>query len=84
MSKRLNIILPEGTVRVLDRVTSKGNRSWFINRAVLHYIETHGREGLLGQLKAGYRANTDRDLSAAAEWFPLEEEAKKRSRSKGK
>jgi hypothetical protein len=27
------------------------------------------------QLKAGYRANAERDLAMAAEWFPLEEEA---------
>jgi hypothetical protein len=27
------------------------------------------------QLKAGYRANAERDLAIAAEWFPLEEEA---------
>jgi hypothetical protein len=27
------------------------------------------------QLKAGYRANAERDLTIAAEWFPLEEEA---------
>ena len=60
MSKRINIILPEKTVSVLDRVTSKGNRSRFIDRAVLHYIETHGREKLSGQLKAGYSANADR------------------------
>jgi len=75
MSKRINIILPEKTASVLDRLTSKGNRSRFIDRAGWHYIETHSRESLIGQLKAGYRANADRDLSVAAEWFPLEEEA---------
>ncbi len=75
MNKRINIILPEKTVSVLDRVTSKGSRSRFIDRAVLHYIETQGRENLIGQLKVGYRANADRDLSLAADWFPIEEEA---------
>jgi len=79
MSKRINIILPERTVSVLDRVASKGNRSRFIDRAVLHYIETHGRERLSGQLKAGYRANADRDLSLATDWFLLEEEAAQES-----
>jgi metal-responsive CopG/Arc/MetJ family transcriptional regulator len=34
MSKRINIILPDKTVAVLDRVTTKGNRSRFIDRAV--------------------------------------------------
>lgn len=75
MSKRINIILPERTVSVLDRVTTKGNRSRFIDRAVLHYVETQGRQGLREQLAEGYRANAERDLAMAAEWFPLEEEA---------
>ncbi len=53
----------------------KGTRSRFIDRAILRYIETHSRESLRERLKAGYRANAERDLAIAAEWFPLEEEA---------
>jgi CopG family transcriptional regulator/antitoxin EndoAI len=79
MSKRINIILPDTTVAVLDRVTA--NRSRFIDRAVLHYVETQGRQSLREQLKAGYRANAERDLAIAAEWFPLEEEAWQMSES---
>jgi CopG family transcriptional regulator/antitoxin EndoAI len=74
MSKRINIILPDKTVAVLDRVASKGTRSRFIDRAVRHYVETQGMASLREQLKAGYRANAERDLAMAAEWFPLEEE----------
>jgi CopG family transcriptional regulator/antitoxin EndoAI len=75
MSKRINIILPDQTVAVLDRVAPRGARSRFIDRAVRHYVETQGRQSLREQLKAGYRANAERDLAIAAEWFPLEEEA---------
>jgi CopG family transcriptional regulator / antitoxin EndoAI len=75
MSKRINIILPDKTVAVLDRVASKGTRSRFIDHAIRHYIETQGRSSLREQLKTGYRANAERDLAMAAEWFPLEEEA---------
>ena len=75
MSKRINIVLPDKTVAVLDRVATKGARSRFIDQAVRHYIETQGRRTLRGQIKAGYRANAERDLAIAAEWFPLEEEA---------
>jgi CopG family transcriptional regulator/antitoxin EndoAI len=75
MSKRINIILPDKTVAILDRVASKGARSRFIDVAVRHYVETQGRENLREQLKAGYRANAERDLAMAAEWFPPEEEA---------
>jgi CopG family transcriptional regulator/antitoxin EndoAI len=75
MSKRLNIVLPDRTAAVLDRVAAKGSRSRFIDRAVRHYVETQGRQSLREQLAAGYRANAERDLAMAAEWFPLEEEA---------
>jgi hypothetical protein len=60
---------------VLGRVAPPGARSRFIDRAVRHYIEIQGRAGLRERLKAGYRANAERDLAMAAEWFPLEEEA---------
>ena len=68
MSKRINIILPDKTVAVLDRVAPQGTRSRFIDRAVRHYVETQGTESLREQLKAGYRANAERDLALAAEW----------------
>ena len=75
MSRRINIILPEATVRVLERVAPKGNRSRLISDAVMHYVSSRGRSNLAVQLKAGYVANAQRDLEIAQEWFPLEEEA---------
>jgi 5S rRNA maturation endonuclease (ribonuclease M5) len=60
MSKRINIVLPDATVALLDRVDAKGSRV---------------RRRLREQLKAGYHANAQRDLELAAEWFPLDEEA---------
>ena len=75
MSKRINVILPDKTVAVLDRVTSKGNRSRFIDRAVRHLIETEGRANLRARLKEEAISNADRDLAMATEWYPLEQEA---------
>ena len=75
MSKRINIVLPDTTVKILDRVAPKGDRSRFISQAVLHYVESVGKQNLREQLKAGYKANAERNLEIAAEWFPLEEEA---------
>jgi CopG family transcriptional regulator/antitoxin EndoAI len=75
MSKRINIMLPEKTLAVLDRVASRGNRSRFVSEAVLHYVETKGKQSLREQLKAGYLANAEENLKIAAEWFPLEEQA---------
>ena len=84
MSKRINIVLPDTTVAVLDRVATKGSRSRFIDRAVRHYVETQGRDSLREQLKAGYRANAERSLAIAADWFPLEEEAQATSEASHK
>lgn len=75
MSKRINIVLPDTTVKILDRVAPKGDRSRFISQAVLHYVESVGKQNLREQLKAGYKANAGRNLEIAAEWFPFEEEA---------
>jgi hypothetical protein len=81
MNRRINIMLPESTLAVLDQVTSRGNRSRFISRAVLHYVENRGKRILREQLKAGYQANTEDSVKIAVEWFPLEEEAWQSERS---
>jgi CopG family transcriptional regulator/antitoxin EndoAI len=78
MSKRINIVLPETTLTVLDRVAPKGNRSQFISEAVLHYVESVGKRSLKEQLKAGYQTNAEESLKLALEWFPIEEEVWKK------
>lgn len=74
MSKRINIILPDTTVAVLNRVTTKGNRSRFIDRAVRRLVAIEGKANLRTRLKAEAIENAARDLEIAAEWFPLEQE----------
>jgi len=75
MSKRINIVLPDRTLAVLDRVAAKGKRSQIISRAVMHFIESQGKEMLRERLKREGIANAERDVEMAAEWFLLEEEA---------
>jgi CopG family transcriptional regulator/antitoxin EndoAI len=75
MSKRLNIVLPDATVRVLDRVTTKGDRSRFISQAVLHYVQTKGAANLRERLKESALANAKLNLEIAQEWFPVEQGA---------
>jgi metal-responsive CopG/Arc/MetJ family transcriptional regulator len=65
--------LPDNTVSALDRMTTPGNRSRFIDRAVRHLIETEGKMNLRERLKQEAIANAERDLGIAAEWFPLEQ-----------
>ncbi len=82
MPKRINVILPEDTLAVLDRVAPEGNRSRFISKAVMHYISSMSRENLRQRLKQEAVANAERDLEMAAAWFPLEEEAWQNTRKK--
>ena len=75
MSKRINIILPDSTVAILDRVARKGNRSRFIDLAVLRLVKTEGTANLKERLKAGALASAKLNLELAEEWFPVEQEA---------
>jgi CopG family transcriptional regulator/antitoxin EndoAI len=61
MSKRINIVLPEETVRVLDRVAPKGNRSRLISDAIMYYVRAKAKNNLAERLKQGYLANAQRD-----------------------
>lgn len=84
MSKRINVMLPDETLAVLDRVTTRGGRSRFVSRAVIHYVQSCGKQTLRERLKAGYQANAHENLQIALEWFPLEEEAWQESHRRAK
>lgn len=74
LHRRLNITLPEKTVRLIDRVAKKGDRSRFIAEAVERYVAEIGRANLKKQLKEGAIRRAERDLHLASEWFDIEEE----------
>jgi len=73
--QRINVTLPEDTVRLIDRVSEKGDRSRLINEAVRRYIDEIGRANLRKLLKEGALQRAERDRRLAEEWFWLEEEA---------
>lgn len=73
--RRINITLPEETIRSIDRVAPKGDRSRFINEAVQDYIRRVGRANVRKLLKEASIRYADSDQRLAEEWFPLEEEA---------
>jgi len=79
MTRRLNIVLPEETVRILDRVAPPGQRSRLISEAVLDYVTRRAKRNLATQLKRGALANAQRDLEIAREWFSVDEEAWRRT-----
>lgn len=74
MHQRLNISLPDTTVRLLDRVVPKGDRSKFIDRAVRTELARTKRAELRRRLAEGYRQRADEDRRIAAEWDHLSAE----------
>ncbi len=75
MHRRINITLPEETVRLIDRVSEKGDRSRLIDKAVKRYVSEARRATLRKRLKQGALRRAERDLRLAEESFFLEEEA---------
>lgn len=75
MTKRINIVLPLDTIRVLDKVAPKGNRSRVISDAVMYYVSSNAKVNLAERLKQGSIANANRDMQLAEDWFSLDQEA---------
>ena len=71
MNRRLNITLPEQTVRMLDRVVPRGQRSKLIDEAVNRFVKEQGKANLRRQLALGATARSERDREMTEEWFVL-------------
>ncbi len=70
--ERVNVTLPPQTLRLIDRVAKKGNRSRLIDEAVRFYVQEKGRVNLRNELRLGAIARKERDQSLAEEWFRLD------------
>jgi CopG family transcriptional regulator/antitoxin EndoAI len=70
-AQRINITLPEDTLRLLDRVAPKGDRSRFIAKAVRFYVEKHSRAELRRLLKVNDLQMSGRDRRLAEKWYPI-------------
>jgi CopG family transcriptional regulator/antitoxin EndoAI len=74
MYKRINITLPESTVRLMERVAGKGDRSRLIDEALKQYLRGASRKSLKKRIKEGSVRRFERDRAMAEEWF-IDEEA---------
>jgi mRNA-degrading endonuclease toxin of MazEF toxin-antitoxin module len=74
MAKRINVILPEETLRAIDRLARPGQRSRFIPRAVQHYVATASPEALQERLKQAAIRDRDLDLEISHDWFAVDQE----------
>ncbi|MGH7410456.1 MAG: ribbon-helix-helix domain-containing protein [Candidatus Methylomirabilis sp.] len=78
MHRRINVTLPEETVKLLDRVAARGDRSRLITEAIRFYVRQVGRARLRKQLQEGAMRRAERDLALVREWFSSDEEAWRR------
>jgi CopG family transcriptional regulator/antitoxin EndoAI len=74
MHRRLNITLPEETIRLIDRIAKSGDRSRLIDQALREFLSRKQRASLRKQLEEEARRRAKRDLALSEEWVPLEEE----------
>lgn len=72
--ERVNVTLPPQTLRLLDRITGKGDRSHFIDEAVKFYVQKLGQANLRKHIKEGAIKRAERDFHLAGEWFAIENE----------
>ena len=73
--QRINITLPTPTVRLLNQLARKGDRSRLIDEAVHFFVQAQGRDNLRKMLRQGAIKRAKRDLALAEEWFRLDDES---------
>lgn len=73
MYKRINITLPDRTVRLLERTADKGEHSRLVDDALRQYLHGVTRKNLRQRRKEGAIRKSNRDRTLAEEWSFLEE-----------
>ncbi|MFN0105830.1 MAG: hypothetical protein ACKV2U_27555 [Bryobacteraceae bacterium] len=75
MTKRINIVLPETTIRNIDRLVKAGERSRFINCAVEHYVATQSAEAVRKLLELTAVRDRDLDKQIAEDWSAVDQQS---------
>jgi CopG family transcriptional regulator/antitoxin EndoAI len=81
MGRRINIVLPAGTIESIDRQVAPGGRSKFIDEAVRYFIENRSREALRKRLEFTAIRDRDLDLEVMADWAAVDEETWRRKKA---
>jgi metal-responsive CopG/Arc/MetJ family transcriptional regulator len=66
--QRINITMPTKTLKKLDKIATKGDRSALTTDAVNEYIMEIGKEELRKRMKEGAIALSDLHLQITREW----------------
>ena len=80
LSKRINVVRPETTIRTIDRMARPDERSRFINQAVKHFVTHQSTEAIRMRLEQAAIRDRDLDCEIASDWFAVDKEAVIRQR----
>jgi CopG family transcriptional regulator/antitoxin EndoAI len=72
--QRVDVTLPKETVRLLERIAKKGDRSRLVDQAIRYFAKEMSRGNLRKKLREGAMVNASRDLNLVEEWFPIDDE----------
>jgi len=74
MNKCINIVVPHGILRTIDRMVKPGGRSRFIKQAVEHFVAHQSAEALRSQLERAGIRDRDLDRDVASDWLAVDTE----------
>jgi CopG family transcriptional regulator/antitoxin EndoAI len=74
MNKRINIVLPESTIRTINRLAKPGHRSRFIDQAVQHYVAAGRAAALRTRLEEAIVRDRDLDREVMEDWSAVDRE----------
>lgn len=72
--RRVTVTLREDTLRELDQIAEKKQRSQLVDQAITRFVEERRRKEIKESLKAGALARAEEDVEMAEEFFPAEQE----------
>jgi len=75
MARRINVVLPESTIKSLTKVAKPGERSKFIDKAVRHYIANESKEALRARLEFTTRRDIDLNREIMEDWADVDRES---------
>jgi hypothetical protein len=75
MNKRINIVLPETTIRAMARIAGPGERSRFIDQAVRHFVAHSSGEAIRLQIEKAAVRDRDLDREIGNDWQAVDNEA---------
>jgi hypothetical protein len=74
-ARRINVVLPESTIKSLRKVAKPGERSQFIDKAVRHYISTQSKDALRALLEYTTVRDADLDREIMKDWAEVDRES---------